>query len=181
MTAKMYQFPDGLGGGVHQALTEYSSKAGDDWRLRFVLPNIGLVDVPASALVEVPPPLPPEPPVESVVLVGGEAAQRFEDNPNYPGTPWAGVGSGQRYSWAQLCTLGGWHGDPVVAPVLLVPAPEPVELPWTTRDTDDYNVEVDASDKQVYVTASAAYMTPDQAREMARALWTAADAAEAQS
>lgn len=62
-----YKLPEALGGGEYEALTDYRSKAGDDWRFRFRIPDVGLVDVPAESLTEVKPPLPPEPPTGSVV------------------------------------------------------------------------------------------------------------------
>lgn len=65
----------------------------------------GYVDLPLAVLVEVTPSrLPPEPPVGSVVLFGGEAVQRFEDNElaDDPSAHWASVGSTERYTWPRL-------------------------------------------------------------------------------
>jgi hypothetical protein len=177
-----YRLPDELGGGEYEALTDFRSKAGDGWRHRFNVPGVGLVDVPTECLIEVRPPLPPEPPVGAVVLFGGEAVQRFEDNElaDDASAHWASVGTTDRWTWARLVEIGGTL-------VHLASAPEPVALPWSCYDAEvsQTHDEVEGPGRHVYVSTKPArygyaHLKPAEAREMARALWTAADAVEAQ-
>jgi len=124
-----YKLPEALGGGEYEALTDYRSKAGDDWRFRFRIPDVGLVDVPAESLTEVKPPLPPEPPVGSVVL--DQNGRVWQSRAGRPGpdsvSQWQSVMGGQQ-PWTYVGTL---------KPTLLVPDPfaEPVELPWEDAST----------------------------------------------
>lgn len=123
--------------------------------------------VPITVLDEYEDPLPPEPPHESVVRVKDRGIwQSFHG-------AWEGTISRERKSWAQMCELG--------TPVPMVPNPlaEPVELPWhvadvSVRPTADYGIRA----IRVAVDQDCAFLSPDHAREMARALWAAASAAD---
>lgn len=141
-----YRLPDALGGmelpedtgGVLDVRSTGRGDvegSGEAWLLRFDIPGLGRIRVQREALVEVKEPLPPEPPVGSVVLFGGEAVQRVEEG-DADTESWMGVGSSARYTWAFLCQINKDH--PVVR---LVPDPltEAPELPW--RD-GDHGLEV---------------------------------------
>lgn len=132
-----YRLPDALGGmelpedtgGVLDVRSTGRGDvegSGEAWLLRFDIPGLGRIRVQREALVEAGEPLPPEPPVGSVVLFGGEAVQRVEEG-DADTESWMGVGSSARYTWAFLCQINKDH--PVVR---LVPDPltEAPELPW---------------------------------------------------
>lgn len=82
------------------------------------VPGVGRVVLPAAAVTEVKAPL-PEPPNLSVVTVDGEVYQR-DDDPSW--VKWWQAGSNVSTDWKAICAKG--------TPVLLVPAPEPVALPF---------------------------------------------------
>lgn len=127
------------------------------------------VAVFTSSLTEVKPPLPPEPPVASFVVAGSHMLNRRDDQ----GIDWWDYGNRCWLTWAQVCELG--------TPVRLVPAPEPVALPWV--GPGEYLAVESPAARTIRVTADDrdTLCTPDVAREMARALNTAADQAEATS
>jgi hypothetical protein len=182
-----YRLPEALGGGeveivpdpsaTHPPMTGYVRVVIESAEESFP------IDLPFSVLTKVERPLPPEPPPGSVVLVGADA-----DDPlsgyvyrHYHGA-WAVPGEEDFTTWAGVCKLG--------IPVRLVPDPfaEPVELPWRAngRGTGlSASIEVGngAMAGAVYVRLVTPSAAPIQigipAREMARALWAAADAAEA--
>jgi hypothetical protein len=168
-----YLFPDDLGGGEHEALTSFCSKAGNDWRFRFDLPGIGLVDIPEGALTEVKPPLPEEPPVGSLVHLASDYGVYERVARGWLN---AGDAAGKAFDWDTLIRLNS--GD---APVRLVPDPfaEPVELPSMVASVQVSRTIPEG--KLVFLTVSAGYehLTNEQAKQVARALWAAAAAAEA--
>lgn len=177
-----YKLPDALGGGEFERLTGYKSKAGDDWRMRFDIPGVGLVDVPLEALTEVKPSLPEEPPDKAVVLWCGEAYQR-DDKVVDPEYNW--FGDQGWVSWRDMHA----GGETIVR---LVPAHEPVELPWTCRDVDgspDLEIRVMSGafgrfkDAVVRVASGpdgiGIALNVDGLRQLARAATTAADLLDA--
>lgn len=132
-----------------------------------------------SGLTAVKPPLPPEPDPVSVVL------DRYL-------RAWQHVSSGRGDWCCAMDDLGAdWEElNREYGPlVLLDSAPEPVELPWasqpyevgimrtTVNATSDGVVDANSNGH----TGVAVVMPPEQAREKARALNTAADQAEATS
>lgn len=129
-------------------------------------------------------PVPEEPPVGSVVLIDGEAAQRFEDNDlaDNPDAHWASVGSPSRWTWVQICDLA-LPGGPL--PMVLDPFEVPVALPWKHEDADGDIVEIkhDGGNLGVYVRTSATgvYLDASELRMLARAAWAAAGAVEGAS
>ncbi len=176
-----YRWPADMGGGEHE---EYRPVSGADstpptGTVAFLRDGY-LVCVAVGLLTEVKPPLPAEPPIGSVVTVDGEAAQRFEDNyeADNPEKHWASVGTTQRWTWAQVCGLG--------EVVLLIPDPfQTVTLPWGgTQSNDAERVVVDRYDAAnvslVLAGRATAWFPLDTAREVALALWAAADAKAAQ-
>lgn len=175
-----YKLPDALGGG-EVTLREKDQRYGPD---RYVRVQVGegdeafTVDLLRGLLIQVD--LPEEPPIGAVVMVDGEACQHFDlGDDNDSAKCWASVGSTERWSWVQLCDLA-LPGEPM----RLVPAAasEPVVLPWVYGPVgvslkpnglggSPHKVAVDVRGNQAQVVAGAA-------RDMARALTTAADAAE---
>ena len=171
-----YKLPDILGGGVVKVL---HGMAREDDLVDCVLSDGSHLVLPLRRLTKVEDPLPEEPPVGSVVraqLVDEDEPwmwQRTTPTIGY-GAGWYAAGLGMCFEWAALCTRG--------TPVLLVPAPEPVELPWrgesngtrpiavTQRSINTVRVDV-GRDEGFNIEAATA-------RDMARALWTAADRSE---
>jgi hypothetical protein len=127
-------------------------------------------------LTVVEPPLPPEPPVGSVVRVtiGGESRVFTHLNEDVALTlgGWRDARTWTDWSW--LCEYG---------PVLLVPDPfaESVELPWSPGKGTWVVWPLDDGDEvSVSVPGGKHYgLSLADARAMARALWSAANAAEA--
>lgn len=143
--------------------------------------------LPVACLTKITPPLPEEPPVGAVVradFAAPDVARQlwvFEHAASPNGNSWYGAGRDEAFSWADICALGN--------PQLLAPAPEPVALPWEFTDADAITGRVTASPwvggNRYDVLASIRGgdilgMNATQAREMARALWTAADKADEQ-
>lgn len=136
--------------------------------------------VPARLLDKVEPPLPPEPPMGAVVtLTPKRPAERVfsrdDESSPYKSEPW--FGEDGWWSWEEICSLG--------TPVRLVPDPfaEPVELPWVHAFEEGEPIKVwasSASNRAAYVEGWG-HLAADDARDMAKALWAAADQAEAAS
>lgn len=175
-----YKMPQVLGGGEVEATEEWGGCAGG--RPEYQIGGITVLMPPGMPLEAVKPPLPAEPPVGGVVRADFKAQDMLDieswvfehgEIPAPNGNSWCGAGRDEAFSWAQICELG--------TPVRLVPAPEPVNLPWECRDDANNGVLVEESDVrrgQIYVDAENAHILPADAREMARALNTAADQAE---
>lgn len=123
------------------------------------VPGVGSVIVPPTVVTKVEPPLPPEPPIGSIVRsVGGVLYER---------QGWV------RYTWAEICHDG---------PVTLLVDVEPVELPFTVHSGGTLQTEIRAGrfGVQVGFNRSLAsdltrYFTGDEARRLARALWVGAN------
>lgn len=129
-------------------------------------------------LTPVKPPLPEEPPVGSVVrqLTGYRAGivSVFERD-DYG---WYGAGKNEPWSWATICADG--------PPVVLIPAPEPVALPWEGRSVFNAPIGVGLAGQSTTrgegirvvlpggVEADGCTVSPDTALAMAAALQTAA-------
>ena len=164
-----YRLPEDVfdGGEYEGSLTTF---AGEPW-VRFDVGGVRFY-VGLDALTEVKP-LPPEPPVSSVVRCG-DGYIHIRQGPS-----WTDHDSTHGYcSWSDICT----HNDGG-EPVLLVPYPfaEPVELPWRVETHHDaVGAEVFLSDGvRVGVLGRHIGISFDEAYNMGRALWTAADAAKA--
>lgn len=164
-----------LGGGEYEPLTSFNSKAGDDWRVRFSIPDVGLVDIPMAALTEVKPPLPPEPLNGSFVRAGEHYFQRDDQRLDMDHSAWWNLSDDRWSTWEQVCQLG--------TPVRLVPAPEPVALPWQDGPLgvsfDPRGLGGGPHKVVVVVGAHTANVTALVARAAGYAFLTAADAAEA--
>lgn len=163
------RLPEELCGATYDAVT-----VGDVAHVD--VPGVGRVVLPVASLTEVKPELPPEPPVDSVVRVGGWGGwvlDRHEEG------KWYTTGDEFPWSWEKVCAKG--------TPVLLVEPPEPVTLPWTSngvqvqQTTDDGRPGMNVFVSTKTASYGYAHLKPADAREMARALWTAADLAEAQA
>lgn len=171
-----YRLPEILGGGEFEA-TDAQLWLPGMIRLR-VGDSVALFD--ASVLTKVEPPLPPEPPLWTPVLVRDHEV--FQRQPRGSRSAYSHAGFEEDYTWAEVC-----GGD---VPRVLVPAPEPVELPWMavcSADGEDVlSVGPPDSENQIIVKIRgtrtgelrAVYLDAEQARAGSRALWTAADAAE---
>lgn len=110
----LYIVPGPLGGQELELLGTYGGFDNFKWPLAENLS--AQLRLPAGLAKPVKPPLPEEPPVGTVVLVGGEACQRF-DVPYEEKMVWASVGAVDRWTWVQLCDLA--LPD---TPIRLVPA-----------------------------------------------------------
>lgn len=152
----------------------------------------GLVYLPRKVLTEVKPPLPPEPPVGSVVLVGADPAHDARSGlvsglvSRRYGAGWSTPGddSGEFATWTEVC-----DGGP---PVLLVPDPlaEAPELPWDPQPLDPDHPEATRTEvrirhgwiedtNQVGRTANTIRLTRDDACAKGLALLRAAAQQEA--
>jgi hypothetical protein len=179
-----YKLPDVLGGGE----CVFHSKGYQDgcWIVELVdtMPGMRL-ELESSALTEVEPPLPDEPPVGSFVAAGTNGNllplyRRWREG-------WMAVESLEDATWPEICAESQERAGR--SPVRLVPAPEPVELPWTGSDADG-----DDDGRKIHVDCmlgltlirvvsgqDAIGIALDVAglRELARAVTTAADALDA--
>jgi hypothetical protein len=171
-----YRLPEELVG------VDYAASSIQGGVATFEIPGVGRVMLPAESLTEVAPPLPPEPPVGSVVRAqapGRESGGRWVFEHTDDGV-WYTTAHDRPYEWRDL--RAG-------APVLLVPDPfgEPVELPWRCNGVEVQQTRSDTGPGHlVHVSTKGAsygfdHLPPDRAREMARALWAAANAAEVAS
>ena len=179
-----YKLPDELGGAEVKVLhgMAHVSDDGGDHKVDVVIDGLGTLCMPARWLTEVEEPLPEEPPIGSVVraqLVDEDepwAWERSTDHHNGPG--WYMAGADSTFEWAALCKRG--------TPVLLVPAPEPVELPCEIKGITDGTSAIATLDRgnspllQVLNNGHCAgvLLRAETCRDMARALWTAADRSE---
>lgn len=172
-----YRFPPELGGGEHDEYRHVDGGTEAPQGTVAFLVNGCIVAVARALLVEVEPPLPPEPPLGSVVL-------------DVTGRAWQHTG-GHRGVWECCKDDAGadWQGlnaDPFAPLTLLVPVPEPVDLPWTSEPDLGHRVIVGflgAADPVVTIEAQT-YNTSihvSNPRAMARALWSAADARDAKA
>jgi hypothetical protein len=169
-----YKLPEALGGG--------EVTVGERWSDGRTTVTATMVDdgtvhlrLPLDLLTEVAEPLPEEPPVGSVVFdVSGDAWQ----NTGIGG--WQIAGGTDDATWRALSE----HWGPVR---VLVPAPPPVELPWNLRDisgvADRFAMVQPGGHLSILTIGDrresySVVLTPTQARDMARALWTAADRSE---
>lgn len=178
MTAR-YRLPDILGGAEFEAAEDTGSLLvgfdidGVSERLWF----------PRQDLTEVKPLLPPEPPDLTVLRAGHAVYQRDDNAPATQVTAgqWWMAGRLHSTDWASIAHLDFER---------LVPAPEPIALPWSAvcSFVPDDVIWINPPDSDghicVYIKGSSrqlrlVHLTAEQARDGARALWAAADAAEA--
>jgi len=174
-----YRLPEALGGGEVEIVTPA-------WAGNAIICEVALVDQPdvkvslaRSLLTEVEPPLPPEPAPGSVLRCNdgylhirrGSGMARSDHREGYS-------------TWAEIVAS---HDQPLVR---LVPDPfaEPVELPWRQRIGKYSTATVSRTvvgEITLSLDSGGRVMAPDlttaDAKSIARALWAAADAAEAKS
>ena len=179
-----YKLPKELGEGEYEAMFDSGVSASTALNV-----NGRKVIVPTDMLTPVKPPLPEEPPVGTVA----RALLTDEDEPwvferlgkRTDGKDWGAAGRDEVYAWADLNVRA--------TPVVMVPDPfaEPVELPWELDVSDGPRrnrtvrvnyfphapatpvLSLEGNDVKVLAEVS-----PDQARAIANALMTAADAAQ---
>lgn len=182
--ATRYRLPDGIRDGEIEAEEVWGGCAGG--RPEYQLAGGFTLLAPAGQPLErVTPPPPEEPPNFAVVRVGTRAYIR-DDLPAANHLNWYGPEG--RKSWDELCGMANrFTGFP---PVLLIPDPfaEPVALPWSAATEPISSLRptlyVEAAVLPgVHITARPFgdgqwQLSPAVARDMARALWAAADAAE---
>ncbi len=176
-----YKLPEVLGGGEHESVGTHGAMVG------FELDGVtGRLWLTTTDLTEVKPPLPPEPPVGTfayAVVDDLNCGETVLHRRSETGIDWLDLRRQRWFTWADICS---W---PIV-PVLLVPAPEPVELPWTGGASLGHAVSLGrlgAREPLLQITrkdgssAASCHLGADDLRALARAAWTAADQAEAQS
>lgn len=161
-----YRLPELLGGGEVEATENWGGCAGG--RPEYRVGGITVLMPPGMPLEQISPPVPVEPGIASVVLDCHDRA-------------WQHLAFGGRGDWC--CTVDDLGADweelnreygPLVH---LVHAPEPVELPWVREYDNAPAVKVSrssASNRAAYVE-NWGHLTADDARQMARALWTVAN------
>ncbi len=177
-----YQLPlDLLGGGEIEAREVWGGCAGGrpEYHLADGFTLLAPAGKPLDEIITVP----PEPPV-GAYRVGGVLCMRPSSE---PAKCWVYQIDGDMFDEATFAALCSNFGSDVV-PLVPDPFAEPVTLPWegdTTYgakvgvrdlDTGSVNEWIRQSNKESVV----ATLTPALARDKARALWAAADAAEAQ-
>jgi hypothetical protein len=171
-----YRLIEALGGAEVEVMHGF---ARDDGRLDIHVPGFdGAFTVPKHALIMVESPLPPEPPLWSVVLDRqGHAWQHIADGRG----EWDCAVHDLGADWEELNRDRG----PLI-PLVPDPFAVPVELPWTGESSYGTKVEVlGGVDVDLRIQSKSggfpatASFKPDRARELARALWAAADQAEA--
>src|SRR5882672_8985475 len=185
---KRYRLPEALGGReVLECPTTVDVPKG--WRA-VGLANVDVLStpgwlcmVPATALTELPPPTPAEPPDGAIVKFGEDTYCRIDAHAEVPGA-WFAPRSELRFWWGGLCKTY----YPGITPVLLVPAAAEVELPWDPDPLDPDDLGNTRSSVRVvgyYVhdencvgrVANVVRFTADDAEAKAHALLTAARAA----
>lgn len=145
--------------------------AGERWRSFDI--NGARIIVRESDLTEVPPPPPLEPPI-GAYRVGGVLCMRVSSEPE---KCWVYQTTDEMFAEKTFEDICSDHGSDIVR---LVPAPEPVELPWSRKYVDGKRFLVtksSASNRAVYVQGWG-HLTIDESRQMAYAALAAADAAE---
>lgn len=174
-----WKFPDVLGGEEHDEHERVSG--GTEAPIGTVAFHINgcLVCVAIALLTEVKPTLTPEPPNDSAVRVGRQIYRRDDlaaYNTEGSTANWYGAGFTAPNTWADLCTQSAPDG-----PVLLVPAPPVVELPWTAECANgNGTIQIQAldDDEQIPVVlpgAGTVYLARSDARTGAYALLAAAE------
>jgi hypothetical protein len=175
-----YKLPESLGGGEYDCIFD-SDLCEDGRSVAFDLPDLDrIVLLPSWILTPVKPPLPEEPPV-GAYRIGGVLCMRVSSE---PAKCWVYQTKDELFSEETFADLCSDFGTDVVR---LVPDPfaEPVALPWKnghgvevsqTRTDTGMGDQVYVSTK--YASYGFAHVEPDVARDMARALWAAAGAAE---
>lgn len=158
----LYRFPDALGGGEHEG-----SKNGV--LAEFNLPGLDeALLLPLSVLTEVKPDVPPEPPMWTIAQVGHWLIQRRDNRDAM--ISWYDLERKTWLTWEQV-----WAEGDVV---LYMPVPK-VELP--ANGTLFYSDPWTVSRVKWMVTIETLQpdldLSPDQAKAMALALLTAAEAA----
>jgi hypothetical protein len=162
------RLPDELGSAEFET-NRRTSYAG---RVTVTVEGVGEVSFPENVLTDVPPPLPEEPPAGTTVLIRGDGEMRGDCVWHRHAGGWYGTTWPNQISWRALCDM-----DP--APVPMVPALEPVNLPWWGPNTNGIQEMVGvegavADEIAVKVDGEPAYVSRPVARTMARALLTAA-------
>lgn len=185
-----YRLPDVLGGMVLPEDTGgiLDIQHGDEvWLLRFDIPGVGVVRVQREALVEVAPPLPPEPPDWTVVGIrqssGNYLVLQRQPVITVEDSAWfiAGDHKCERHDWAEVCAFG--------PPVLLVPDPltDAPALPWygapasSTRRLTVKKASTSDAVAQVEVGESFVAVNAETARQFGLALLRAASEREAKN
>lgn len=175
-----YRLPEALGGGECILLNPPSGNG------VYARATIGegedafTIDLDRNLLTPVKPPLPEEPPV-GAYRVGGVMCMRVSAE---PAKCWVYQTKGELFdedTFAELCDNFGTE----VVPLVPDPFAEPVKLPWSSRIgefpttvrvelcTDGVSLVLQSGGRRICPD-----LAPEEARELARALMTAADAAE---
>jgi len=176
-----YKLPESLGGGEYETVDATGAIASCE---AFIVDGHTVL-VHRALLTEVKAPLPEEPPYGTVVrtLIRDEdepwVFERLSMSDRTDGKNWGAAGRDEAYAWADLNVRA--------APIILVPDPfaEPVELPWERKGTPYVFIATDGGTGYLGLTIGPSEITShgysldaDEARDMARALMAAAEAAE---
>lgn len=172
-----YRLPDALGGAEVEITSEPGQRLAS---FRIPGTNMGIITLAHSLLVEVKPPLPPEPTVDGTfVTVESEGpkvyaysrrgAVRMSMHPDLlPEYCWWWHDDTSWVSWAQVCA----EGDPVVR--VPDPAADAPELPWHTTDSEGTSVCVQSTRPGwTFIETSnggGVWLTPDDMRTLAAVL-----------
>lgn len=166
----VWRFPEALGG------REWADSANHGDEVGFDLPGMERLWLPAAYLTEVTPPLPEEPAVGSfAVVTGGDFGLTVFHRHDQRGFDWFDIGAKAWDTWSVMHARGKVQ--------VLVPAPEPVALPWAGEESDGGRITVDRYDagnvSVVLAGRATAWFPLATAREFGQAVIAAADQAEA--
>jgi hypothetical protein len=184
MSLTKYRLPEVLGGSEVRKAVDYSG--GGSWPNHVVVEAYDSAErvtwyvlVPKDALTEVKPPLPEEPAELGWYRWANGESETILRKVEAGGGWSLGRSNGFLTSWKAL-----HETYPDIAVTRLIPAPEPVELPWegSSLYSLDLAVRLSREGNLIILTAGGVTMTLgcETTREFACALNTAADLAEAQ-
>jgi hypothetical protein len=169
-----YRLPEALGGGeveVEIVPNPSVTRRTDNGFVRVLIKTDDEsfpIALPFSVLTEVEPPLPPEPDGPAYVV------DRDENVWQRRRTGWQRITGGQQ-SWAEL-----WRDFGPLTRLVPDPFAERIELPWRSGN-GAFSITIRDGYVRVLAPGVPVDTGPDGAREMACALWAAADAAGATS
>lgn len=177
-----YELPEVLGGSVIEADEIWGGWAGSRPEYRLA-DDITILAPKGRPFGEVGPPVPAEPPDGTRLLgLDGATYERHDDwAATYGEVRWYNTNSSGPDDWERV-----WRDAKPTTHLVPGPFAEPVEHPWESEGPPYFYISGVDQDSLVGFTVGLTLDTSDgyslstkRARDMARALWAAADAAEA--
>jgi hypothetical protein len=140
--------------------------------VRLDIPGVGTVQVPVDAVAEVPPSLPEEPPIGTVLSDGASVVIHCDEDEDPEGRWWGdGLTEFQRWSaiGPNLTIARGWRR------YVPDPANGAPSLPFDIWSDGEREVIVEPSEAwidRVFINADKAHLDVKHARQLAAALWS---------